>query len=93
RVDEITQLNKTVIPWFVLPLICCRLFFLLSFYHILFMTEKYAKGPGTRKFQSTSFLFKSRKRHLSVKEGAKAHSSGKLKFPSSQTLLARNGAA
>jgi len=32
------------------------------------MTEKYAKGPGTRKFQSTSFLFKSRKRHLSVKE-------------------------
>ena len=46
----------TVIPWFVLPLICCRLFFLLSFYHILFMTEKYAKGPGTRKFQSIYFL-------------------------------------
>ena len=37
--------------------------------------------------------FKSRKRHLSVKEGAKAHSLGELKFPSSQTLLARNGAS
>ena len=46
---EITQVNKTVIPCFVLPLICCCLFSLLSFYHILFMTEKYAKGPGTRK--------------------------------------------
>ena len=34
----------------------CLVFFLLSFYHILFMTEKYAKGPGTRKSQSTSFL-------------------------------------
>ena len=32
------------------------------------------------------------KQYPSVKEGAKAHSSGKLKFPSSQTLLARNGA-
>ena len=41
---------------------------LFSFYHILFMTEKYAKDPGTRKFQSASSLFKSRKRHLSVKE-------------------------
>ena len=52
---------------------------------------KSTKNFGTRKFQSTSFLFKSRKRHLSVKEGAKAHSLGELKFPSSQTLLARNG--
>ena len=98
---EITQLNKTVIPCFVLPLICCRLFSLLSFYHILFMTEKYAKGPGTRKFQSTFSLFRNRKRYPSVAKGAKAHSSGKLKFsakahsfgelklPSSQTTLIR----
>ena len=35
-----------------LPLVCCLIFFLLSFYHILFMTEKYAKGPGTWQKQS-----------------------------------------
>ena len=29
---------------------------LVSFYHILFVTEKYAKGPGIRKFQSTFSL-------------------------------------
>ena len=68
RVDEITQVNKTVIPCFVLPLICCRLFSLLSFYPILFMTEKYAKGPGTRKFQSTFSLFRNRKRYPSVEK-------------------------
>ena len=42
-------------------------FLLLSFYHVLLL-RKSTKTPGTRKFQSTSFLFKSRKRHLSVKE-------------------------
>ena len=36
--------------------------------------------------------FRSCKQHPSVKEGAKAHSFGELKLPSSQTLLARNGA-
>ena len=34
----------------------CLVFFLLSFYHILFMTEKYAKGPGTwQKTVATAF--------------------------------------
>ena len=33
-----------------------------------FRDRKEPKGPGTREFQSTSFWFKSRKRHLSVKE-------------------------
>ena len=40
---------------YTLPLTCYRIFFLLSFYHILFMTEKYAKGPGTAKTVATAF--------------------------------------
>ena len=35
-----------ILPQF-LTLSCYRLFFFKSFYLILFMTEKYAKGPGT----------------------------------------------
>ena len=50
-----------------LPLTCCHVFFLLSLCYVLLL-RKSTKTPGTRKFQSTSFLFKSRKRHLSVKE-------------------------
>ena len=82
---------KYLIPRFVLPLISYLLFFLLSLYHVL-LSLKSTKTPGTREFQSTSFWFKSRKRHLSVKEGAKAHSFGNINVPSSQTLLTRNGA-
>ena len=42
----------------------------ISQFNELYVTllRKSTKTPGTRKFQSTSFLFKSRKRHLSVKE-------------------------
>ena len=82
---------KNLIPGLLLPLISYLLFFLLSLYHVL-LSLKSTKTPGTREFQSTSFLFKSRKRHLSVKEGAKAHSFGNINVPLSQTLLTRNGA-
>ena len=82
---------KYLIPRSLLPLIGYLLFFLLSFYHVLSSLER-TKAPGTREFQSTSFWFKSRKRHLSVKEGAKAHSFGNINVPSSQTLFTRNGA-
>ena len=50
--------HQSCVLQYDLSLTCCCLFFLLSFCHILFMTEKYAKGPGTRKFQSISFLFR-----------------------------------
>jgi len=50
-VDEIIQLNKTVIPWFVLPLICCRLFFLLSFL-LYFLTQKVPKTSALEKKSS-----------------------------------------
>ena len=40
---------------------------MLSLCYVLLL-RKSTKTPGARKFQSTSFLFKSRKRHLSVKE-------------------------
>ena len=56
------------------------------------MTEKYAKGPGTAKTVATAFRSCRRGEH-SAGRSAKAHSSGNLKVPSSQTLLARNGAA
>ena len=52
--DEITQLNKTVIPWFVLPLNCCRIFFLLSFYHVL-LGPKERKGPALQKQSQQPF--------------------------------------
>ena len=38
-----------------LPLTCCLVFFLLSLCHVLLL-RKSTKTPGTRKFQSTSFL-------------------------------------
>ena len=60
-------MSKYLIPRSLLPLIGYLLFFLLSFYHVLSSLER-TKAPGTREFQSTSFWFKSRKRHLSVKE-------------------------
>ncbi len=82
---------KNLIPRLLLPLISYLLFFSQSLYHVLLSRER-TKAPGTREFQSTSFCFKSRKRHLSVKEGAKAHSFGNINVPSSQTLLTRNGA-
>ena len=58
---------KNLILGLLLPLISYLLFFLLSLYHVL-LSLKSTKTPGTREFQSTSFWFKSRKRHLSVKE-------------------------
>ena len=58
---------RHLIPRLVLPLISYLLFFLQLFYHVLSSRER-TKAPGTREFQSTSFWFKSRKRHLSVKE-------------------------
>ena len=51
RSDE----ESLFIPRLFLPLILCRVFFLLSFCHVL-LAPKRTKRPGTRKNQSTSFL-------------------------------------
>ena len=65
--------------------------FFKSFFHVL-LAPKRTKRPVTGKISHNSLLLTSRKRHPSVGCGAVAHSFGELKLPSSQTLLARNGA-
>ena len=52
-----TQLTLDLLSYILLFVVLAVLF-----------DAKSTKNFGTRKFQSTSFLFKSRKRHLSVKE-------------------------
>ena len=59
---------------------------------IYFRRAKVAKRPAETKSVVCSFCSRVALQHPSAKPGAKAHSFGELKLPSSQTLLARNGA-
>jgi hypothetical protein len=54
--------------------------------------KKHQKRPAETKSVVCSFCSRVALQHPSAKLGAKAHSFGELKLPSSQTLLARNGA-
>ena len=58
-----------------------------------FVAQKYQNARHTEKAVRRLFAYKSHATFLGRAAGAKAHSFGELKFPSSQTLLARNGAA
>ena len=57
-----------------------------------FVAQKYQNARHTEKAVRRLFAYKSHATFLGRAAGAKAHSFGELKFPSSQTLLARNGA-
>ena len=61
RSDEESRL----IPRLFLPLILCRVFFLLSFCHVL-LAPKRTKRPGTRKNQSSCALFRNCMQYPSV---------------------------
>ena len=57
-----------------------------------FVAQKYQNARHTEKAVRRLFAYKSHATFFGRAAGAKAHSFGELKFPSSQTLLARNGA-
>ena len=62
-------MGKTSVVYFQTQLTLNLLSYILLFVVLAVLFDaKSTKNFGTRKFQSTSFLFKSRKRHLSVKE-------------------------
>ena len=65
--DDIGNGNKykTYILQYILPLICCRVFFLLSFYLNFSSHEKLQKRPALQK-QSFCVLLRSCKQHPSV---------------------------
>ena len=47
--------NRVVIPWVILPLVSCRIFVLLSFCHLLFMTKSKQKVPAHGKNSLPAF--------------------------------------
>ena len=57
-----------------------------------FVAQKYQNARHTEKAVRRLFAYKSHATFFGRAAGAKAHSFGELKFPASQTLLARNGA-
>ena len=71
----------------------CSLIFSSSRSIMSFGRPKGPKGPARGK-SSRALLCSgiANRQYPSVEPGAKAHSFGELKFPLSQTLLARNGA-
>ena len=73
-------------PTVVLYSSCCR-----SVMYFCFAKVR-KRSRHTEKAVRRLFAYKSHATFLGRAAGAKAHSFGELKFPSSQTLLARNGA-
>ena len=74
-----------------LPLTYCLIFFFLSSL-LYFLTQKVPKTSALGKNRHKRPLLMPPQASIRSGTGAKAHSFGELKFPSSQTLLTRNGA-
>ena len=50
-IPSVGEKSLNCVPWCILPLDCCRVFYLLSFYHVLLVPKK-MKRPSTRAFES-----------------------------------------